>query len=517
MELRCRKRPRIDTSGEKALRPTNDCSTLALSEDKIANHFSCNGVSNAITSDNNRSEPSCMMLAITRFNHHSTPDGKMPSPLRAIGLTSPDKLTKNGCLSQHNGYHSLPLVSANGLTASVVKVNVYSSVVGRHLSDPTQPIQNGDSCRVLSNRRMLRAARTKVCDGIEVGNHDGNTWTDTKDGNGGQLSPALAETRLGPKESPKIEAEQGQEPEHKAAIETTSTDLCQQARDIRKLNHLCKDKNSSSASSSSSLSSTSGFGGGSSVVPSAKDKATCQWNGCGEDIEADSLLEHMTQRHIVSQAKASTDEETKFVCLWNGCKFYNRSSVLQTWLERHVLCHLGNKPYRCIVPHCRMRFASQFLLKRHVNGHLDQSRPPRKGDTAAARQMRKRKLRNTKPCPVRTDDYFDSMTMESIQNELVRSTQLTQVDLLHSGNTLTFHSSILARRVESSGRQETLLRWRPRNLLPDQWVPESQVASYARQVVPLSSLPSDVLRMLTLPPRPPHQGHSSGHRKNRRK
>jgi hypothetical protein len=48
-----------------------------------------------------------------------------------------------------------------------------------------------------------------------------------------------------------------------------------------------------------------------------------------------------------------------FVCQWQGCKVQGRTSCSRRWLERHVLSHGGNKPFRCIVDGCGCRFSSQ--------------------------------------------------------------------------------------------------------------------------------------------------------------
>jgi hypothetical protein len=51
-----------------------------------------------------------------------------------------------------------------------------------------------------------------------------------------------------------------------------------------------------------------------------------------------------------------------YVCLWVGCKVYARTSCSRSWLERHVLSHGGNKPFRCIVDGCGQRFSSQVRV-----------------------------------------------------------------------------------------------------------------------------------------------------------
>ena len=131
-----------------------------------------------------------------------------------------------------------------------------------------------------------------------------------------------------------------------------------------------------------------------------KDKVICQWQQCSHNISVDALSEHINSEHIHSQIRPGADEES-FVCMWDGCKVYNKPSTSRTWLEKHVICHLGVKPFRCIVAQCRMRFASQYMLTRHVNGHFNgslRSQPPRKGD-CLSRQLKKRRLRNVKPAP----------------------------------------------------------------------------------------------------------------------
>lgn len=39
-----------------------------------------------------------------------------------------------------------------------------------------------------------------------------------------------------------------------------------------------------------------------------------------------------------------------FVCLWKGCKVYNTPSTSQSWLQRHMLSHSGDKPFKVWCP-----------------------------------------------------------------------------------------------------------------------------------------------------------------------
>lgn len=54
-------------------------------------------------------------------------------------------------------------------------------------------------------------------------------------------------------------------------------------------------------------------------------------------------------------------------------KVYNRASCSLSWLERHILSHGGNRPFKCIVDNCCLRFPTQAALQRHVNSHFESS------------------------------------------------------------------------------------------------------------------------------------------------
>lgn len=149
----------------------------------------------------------------------------------------------------------------------------------------------------------------------------------------------------------------------------------------------------------------------SSVSAVCSASVRCKWYQCDCEIASDMLLEHIRIKHVATQLQFSDNhevnaEEQSFVCLWNGCKVYNRPSCLLTWLERHIVSHVGDKPYCCIVAGCGSRFASQVMLERHVNGHfsgtcstaLAVSRSLRKADSVI-RLTRKRKPRSVRPYP----------------------------------------------------------------------------------------------------------------------
>lgn len=497
MELRCRKRQRLEhtaVNGPGALSPADGHtpSNFCYDDDTLVAEKS--------------STDGCMLFDFGQFKHNSgLKNDKLPKALKQSSITSPKNPAKNGWLSQRNGCRGILLSRSNGLTAPIFKVNGFAPV-SNHVD---ACCRTSGSCSICTGGAVRHCGATKIADADDTAENLSSL---------AYLEP-LEEKASQPSKSPDVVAGSRSERALDASDELLPTGIqstdCfqqqQQPNDLRKFGVLCKETvGSSSLSSLSSVSSLSSTG-------IRREGARCQWNGCGKDVEFDALLEHIARAHIDCQAKGDP-EGSKFVCLWNGCKFHGRGSVLKTWLERHIHCHLGDKPYRCIVAQCRLRFASQVLLNRHINRHFSglQSRPLRKGDL----QQKKKKLKNTRSCPVKkTDDFFDSATMESIQSELVRCAQVTQVNLLHSGSTITFQSCTMAKRVNSSGQQETLLRWWPKNMLPDEWVPESRVALHATRVVPLSGLPSGTLRSLVMPPQSHriacHRRHPRGksHRK----
>ena len=201
------------------------------------------------------------------------------------------------------------------------------------------------------------------------------------------------------------------------AIHTDSRlprDKCRRRQESPSVSHHCSADSSQPSVDRKQCKSAINLGSGSTlssagVVCSAS--VQCKWNKCGCEIASDMLLEHIRIKHVATQLKFSDDnvvnaEEQSFVCLWNGCKVYNRPSCLLTWLERHIVSHLGDKPYCCIVAGCGARFASQAMLERHVNGHfsgtcsasLAVSRSLRKAD-GVIKLTKKRKPRSARPYP----------------------------------------------------------------------------------------------------------------------
>ncbi|KAG5313500.1 JING protein, partial [Acromyrmex insinuator] len=214
----------------------------------------------------------------------------------------------------------------------------------------------------------------------------------------------------------------------------------------------------------------------------ATDSGICRWDKCEANFESvGGLLEHLQAAHINTQTGSDN-----FVCQWQGCKVQGRTSCSRRWLERHVLSHGGNKPFRCIVDGCGCRFSSQTALERHVNGHFNQPetsntngrRSCENGGKLVRRNGKKLRYRR-QPWSARLFDYFDSGVMEGLQHRLLElATSRTQGRLAETpGNSMALTSQVLARRVEMDGKTKVLLRWYPQDIEPDEWVLESEVQS----------------------------------------
>ncbi|KAH8372998.1 hypothetical protein KR009_009621, partial [Drosophila setifemur] len=196
----------------------------------------------------------------------------------------------------------------------------------------------------------------------------------------------------------------------------------------------------------------------------------CYWNKCNKKHDSNSkLLDHMQTQHVNTQTGP-------FACLWVGCKVYNKESCSRRWLERHVLSHGGSKQFKCIVDGCGLRFGSQLALQKHVNNHFNaadnakDSTSKRTSDPPVPKQLRKngKKLRyRRQPFSARMFDFFDTGIMEGLQHRLRQISTLT-----NGAQAIEFQGQCLMRRRNSLGRYECFVRWSPREIISDEWLPE---------------------------------------------
>ncbi|EDW33268.1 GL20348 [Drosophila persimilis] len=196
----------------------------------------------------------------------------------------------------------------------------------------------------------------------------------------------------------------------------------------------------------------------------------CYWDKCNKKHESNSkLLDHMQTHHVNTQTGP-------FACLWVGCKVYNKESCSRRWLERHVLSHGGSKQFKCIVEGCGIRFGSQLALQKHVNNHFNatdnvkESASKRTSDPPVPKQLRKngKKLRyRRQPFSARMFDFFDTGIMEGLQHRLRQISTLT-----NGSQAITFQGQCLMRRRNSQGGHDCFVRWSPREIISDEWLPE---------------------------------------------
>ncbi|XP_076363244.1 uncharacterized protein LOC143253364 isoform X2 [Tachypleus tridentatus] len=217
--------------------------------------------------------------------------------------------------------------------------------------------------------------------------------------------------------------------------------------------------------SSTATSSTFSHSTASSQVQST---LVCNWLNCASEINCPSeLVEHIRNVHVDTQK----DTET-VTCLWKGCKVYNRPSCSLSWLQRHMLTHGGNKPFKCIVDGCGNRFTSQNALERHVNSHFNSvpassaNKTTRAKDDSFNKLVRRKKIRHRQRCwqAIKSEDFFDAGVMEHVKYELMKLNAVTQVDIQETPRVVTFQSIVQGRRVEKTGRVTVLLHWLPEQM-----------------------------------------------------
>ncbi|CAJ1055741.1 zinc finger protein AEBP2 [Xyrichtys novacula] len=247
--------------------------------------------------------------------------------------------------------------------------------------------------------------------------------------------------------------------------------------------------------------SVSGSGSAAAVAAGGKSLSyTCCWDHCQLLFPSSpDLAEHIRATHVDGQRGGV------FVCLWKGCKVYNTPSTSQSWLQRHMLTHSGDKPFKCVVGGCNATFASQGGLARHVPTHFSSQSSSKVSNQGKVKEespskaglMKRRKLKNKhKRSLPRPHDFFDAQTMDAIRHRAICLNLATHIESLGNGHSVVFHSTVIARRKEDSGKVKVLLHWTPEDILPDVWVNESDRLQQKTKVVHLSKLPTDTAVLL---------------------
>ncbi|XP_070848675.1 zinc finger protein aebp2-like [Chaetodon trifascialis] len=294
----------------------------------------------------------------------------------------------------------------------------------------------------------------------------------------------------------------------RASVEMTSSDGEPLSRmdSEDSISSTLMDMESTVSSGRSTPAMLNGHGGGavtgSSLVPMAGKSLsyTCCWDQCQLLFPSSpDLAEHIRATHVDGQRGGV------FVCLWKGCKVYNTPSTSQSWLQRHMLTHSGDKPFKCVVGGCNATFASQGGLARHVPTHFSSqssSKVSNQGKVkeespskAGLNKRRKLKNKHRRSLP-RPHDFFDAQTMDAIRHRAICLNLATHIESLGNGHSVVFHSTVIARRKEDSGKVKVLLHWTPEDILPDVWVNESDRLQQKTKVVHLSKLPTDTAVLL---------------------
>ncbi|XP_075932317.1 zinc finger protein AEBP2 isoform X2 [Anarhichas minor] len=281
-------------------------------------------------------------------------------------------------------------------------------------------------------------------------------------------------------------------------------DLCSVVQAVKHIGSTLMDLESTASSGRSTPAMLNGHGaavGSGSAAGGGKSlSSTCCWDHCQLLFPSSpDLAEHIRATHVDGQRGGV------FVCLWKGCKVYNTPSTSQSWLQRHMLTHSGDKPFKCVVGGCNATFASQGGLARHVPTHFSSqgsSKVSNQGKVkeespskAGLNKRRKLKNKHRRSLP-RPHDFFDAQTMDAIRHRAICLNLATHIESLGNGHSVVFHSTVMARRKEDSGKVKVLLHWTPEDILPDVWVNESDRLQQKTQVVHLSKLPTDTAVLL---------------------
>ena len=129
----------------------------------------------------------------------------------------------------------------------------------------------------------------------------------------------------------------------------------------------------SSSSSTSSAASTISSASDVDLNPASVPSICSDPDSTRSPLPSTSITKSRRSSTVISHSKsmAQIEPDKYYVCLWEGCKVYGHRSQSRSWLDRHVLQHSGDKPFKCIVENCGARFKSQSALERHVNSHFN--------------------------------------------------------------------------------------------------------------------------------------------------
>jgi len=301
------------------------------------------------------------------------------------------------------------------------------------------------------------------------------------------------------------------------------------------------NEQTNTSTTASSASSTKEDCASTSSTNSKGSSIICKWMNCDWPGHCDDLVDHIREIHVDLQPyhyhdQVNSTSTSNYVCFWQGCKVYGKSSLCKSWLENHVLQHSGPRPFKCIFENCGQRFKTRALLEKHVNNHFansncDCTNPSdcthqdsqhingkMNGDhlhlagamlkrslsglaiaspssTPSKSMLKKKKKLKRRLVNVKTNnDLFDDCTMHRLKGSLIQLNSITGLDIIGDQRILTFHAKVVAKCQEAkSGLVKLLLRWQPEDIIDDQWVAESDASKMLIKKLPINSLPPDTV------------------------
>lgn len=163
-----------------------------------------------------------------------------------------------------------------------------------------------------------------------------------------------------------------------------------------------------------------GAGSAQKKVPKKHDEEfLCKWVGCTENRfrSLASLVNHVTNNHLVQVAHLTPSTPIRYSCQWEGCSRFDVEQPSRFALISHCRTHTGEKPYFCPIPECEKHFTRSDALAKHVKGvhDLHQHR-----DAIGLMRYRADKGKSELP----SDMDLDAMTDEGYAETLNRDYEL---------------------------------------------------------------------------------------------
>ena len=120
----------------------------------------------------------------------------------------------------------------------------------------------------------------------------------------------------------------------------------------------------------------------SSIVAPELVALFCKWKECRAEegfCNVEELSKHVEEVHC-HQNGIKNPTQMSYVCLWEGCRFYNLPNSSLSWLTRHVKIHTKSRPLKCLMNGCSSSFWTMSSLNKHLQLHFSESTNHVKGE-----------------------------------------------------------------------------------------------------------------------------------------